>query len=128
MNAPLPIRLKLITAAVALVLVGGFSLFNDGITTRNSSGEIAFRAGCFILMTFLTFSGVFGNAHLQLLWGWVLAIATPLVLCVSIFILRGLSMVLGLFMVVIAVVGSYLLLADAGVRDYRVRMKRKNAA
>src|SRR5690349_12749011 len=122
MNAPFPIRAKLITAALSLVLLCGFSTFYH-IESR-SGGEIAFRVCCMAFGTFLAFGGVFGNAGLQLFWGWGLAVAAPCLAALCIFMLRGSDLIFGLLMMAAAVVGGYLLLMDSSVRVYRESLRR----
>lgn len=126
MKAPLSIQAKLITATVSLVLVCGFSTLHD-ITAR-SSGEIAFRIAFLAFGTFLAFFGVFGNAYLQLLWGWGLAITTPLLLSLCVFVFRGPYLFWGLLATLAAAVGGYFLLADAGVKNYRENIRKRTAA
>ena len=126
MNAPLPIQAKLITAAVSLVLLFGFSMLHD-METR-STGEVAFRVCCVAFATLLAFGGVFVNAQLQVLWGWGLAVAAPALAALCVFQFRGTALVLGSVGTVVAMAGGYLLLMDSGVKDYRERMRRRHVA
>jgi hypothetical protein len=127
MKTPLPLRAKLIAAAGSLLVPLSFDLFHN--IARRGEGEIVFRVGCFILGVFLGFGGVFGNAQLQVFWGWGLAITAPLL---TMFLLLGFvpgSDVLWTSASVLAAfVGGYILLLDADVRDYRCRIKRKHRA
>lgn len=126
MNTRLPIRAKLTTAALALVLVLGFSVLYD-ITTR-SSGEIAFRVGCVVLGVIQAFGGVFGNARLQLFWGWGLAIIVPFLAALCVFVFRGSSLFWGSLTMLVAAFGAYLLLLDTSVKDYREGLRKKHVA
>ena len=122
MNAPLPIRSKLVAASVSLVLLFGFSMLHD-METR-STGEVAFRVCGVAFATLLAFGGVFGNAQLQVLWGWGLAVAAPALAALCVFQFRGTALVLGSVGTVVAVAGGYLLLMDSGIRDYRQSLKK----
>jgi len=126
MNAPFPIRAKLITATVSLVLLCGFSILHN-IETR-STGEVVFRV-CFVAFaTLLAFGGVFGNAQLQVLWGWGLAVAAPALAALCVFQFRGTALILGFVGTVVALAGGYLLLMDSGVKDYRESLRRRHVA
>ena len=127
MNASLPIRTKLITAALSLVVVYAFSTLHDIVAAR-SSGEVAFRLACLLFAAVLAFPGVFRSAQLQLLWGWCLVVAVPFLISLCIFVYRGSDLMGGLFVTLAASVGGYLLLADASVRDYRESIRRRHAA
>jgi hypothetical protein len=126
MNAPLPIRSKLIAAAVSLVLLCGFSILHD-IESR-STGEVVFRVCCVVFSTFLAFGGVFGNAQLQVLWGWELAVTAPALAALCVFEFRGTALILGFLGTVVAAIGGYLLLMDSSVRDYRESLRRRHVA
>lgn len=126
MNPPLPIRAKLIAAAVSIALLCGFSILH-GIEMR-STGEVVFRVCCVAFFTLLAFGGVFGNAQLQVLWGWGLALAAPTLAAFCIFEFRGTALILGFVGTAVAVAGGYLLLMDSGVKDYRGRLGRSHVA
>ena len=126
MNAPLPVRAKLIAAASSLVLLCAFSILHDIQT--HSTGEVFFRICCVALATLLAFGGVFGNAQLQVLWGWGLAVAAPALAALCVFKLRGPDMLLGFIGTVVAVAGGYLLLIDSNVKLYRESLKRRPPA
>lgn len=125
MNAPLPIRAKLITAAASLGLLFGFSLLHD-IETR-STGEVVFRVSGVAFATLLAFGGVFRNAQLQVLWGWGLAVAAPALAALCVFEFRGPALIWGFIGTIVALVGGYLLLLDSGVRGYRDSLRRRHA-
>lgn len=126
MNVPLPIRAKLITAAVSLVLLCGFSILHD-IETR-SAGGVVFRVCCVAFAALLAFAGVFGNAQLQVLWGWGLAVAASALAALCVFEFRGTALILGFVGTVVSVAGGYLLLMDSGVKDYRESLRRRHVA
>lgn len=90
-----------------------------------SSGEAAFRIACVVFAVFLAFIGVFRSAHLQLLWGWGLALGIPALVVLCIFVLRGLTLVLGLLAMATAAIGAYLLLIDSSVRGHREGLRRR---
>jgi hypothetical protein len=126
MNTPLPVRPKLIAAAISLVLLFGFAtLYN---IETHSTGEVIFRVSCVAFATLLAFGGVFGNPQLQVLWGWGLAVAAPLLTALCILEFRGTALVWGSLGAVVAIIGGYLLLIDSNVRDYRESLRRKHAA
>ena len=127
MNAPLPIRAKLIAAAVSLLIQFSLGMFY-GIAGR-SSGEIIFRVGCSIFTVFITFWGVSGNAQFQLLGGWTSAFSAAfLIIALPIGLVPGSELLWGSAVALAAFIGAYLLLLDADVRDYRRRLKAKHAS
>ena len=126
MNAPIPIRAKLITAALSLSVVCAFSTLHH--IGERGFAETAFRIACVVFAVGLAFLGVFGSAQLQLLWGWCLAAAAPLLLGLCIVVLRGSDLVLGSVATLAALVGGYLLLADTSVRAYRDSIRRRHVA
>ena len=127
MNAPLPIRAKLIAAAGSLLVPFGFALFHQ--MAGHGNGDILFRMGCFIFGVSLAFWGVFRNAQHQLLWGWGLAFTGPMLIT---FLLLGFvpgSEVLWVSASAVgAFIGGYFLLLDADVKDYRRRLKAEHCA
>ncbi|MEQ2007337.1 MAG: hypothetical protein ABMA26_11115 [Limisphaerales bacterium] len=126
MNATLSIRAKLTAATLALVLVCAFTNLHD-IGTR-SSGEAEFRIVCTSFSVLLAFSGVYGSAQLQLLWGWCLAMAAPALAALCVFEFRGTDLIFGVLAMAAAVVGGFLLLMDPAVRDYREGLRRRHKA
>jgi len=127
MNKIPSMRFKLLTAAFSLVVVLGFGLFCRAGTL--GPGEITFRIVCFILGLFIVFGGIQGNAQLQVLWGWMLALAVPLQVAILCFgELDGLTKA-GLAVSALAAgAGGWLLLGDQDVRAYRRLLHRKSHA
>lgn len=126
MNAPLPIRAKLIAAALSLSVVFAFTSLHD-LGTR-SSGDALFRVGCVVFAVGLAFFGVFASAQLQLLWGWSLALSVPFIVVLCILDFRGPLLIWASVAAFAASIGGYLLLADAGVRGYRESIRRRHVA
>jgi len=118
MSAPPPIRAKLITSALSLSLVLVISTLRE-IGAARSSSEAAFRIGYVVFGTALAFLGVFRSPQLQLLWGWSLAVAVPVLIGLCIIAYRGTDLICALVATLAALVGGYLLLADTSVRGYR---------
>jgi hypothetical protein len=127
MNAPFPIHAKLIAAALSLSVSSIWCFFHE--IARSSSGWIIFMIGCYIFGVFLAFWGVFRSPQLQLLWGWLSAPFAPLAI---IFLLVGFIPGPEVLSVSVsaaaAVIGGYLLLLDADVKDYRRRIKTRQCA
>lgn len=126
MNAPLPIRAKLIAAALMLVVVSAFATLHD-IGAR-SLGEAAFRVGCVVFSVLVAYIGAFGSAQLHLLWGWGLVVSAPALAALCIFVFRGSDFIFGLLAMAAAVAGGYLLLMDASVKRYRADLRRRHVA
>jgi hypothetical protein len=118
MNAPLPVRAKLIAAAASLLAV-----FSIGLLHRIGgfgAGEIIFRIGYLVFAVFLAFGGVFGNAKLQLFWGIGLACVAPfLMIALLLGLVRGSDVLSCSAAAISAFVGAYLLLLDSAIKEYR---------
>lgn len=126
MNAPLPIRTKLIVAGLMLWLFCAFCTL-QGLGAR-SSGAVMLRLIALLVSGCVIFFGVFVSAQLQLLWGWVSAVAAMLLAALCTFEFHGPDLIFGLLAMGAVVASAYLLLMDSGVRDYRQSLKRKPAA
>jgi hypothetical protein len=125
MKKPTSLQLKLMAATLALLLVFGFAMFYKWATL--SSGEMAFRVGCTLFAALLAWGGIFGNAQLQLLWGWGLAVTAALLLGLCLGTLRGPLLLGGGLATLTAVLGAYLLLRDPEVRAYRERLRQRQS-
>jgi len=117
------IRVKLVMAALTLVLVCSFSVLREFNTT--GYGEIALCVGLLVFSAFIAFAGVFRSSLLQLLWGWSLAVATLALAILCVVVYRGAELVFGLVALFGAVFGSYLLLIDSSVRSFRETLRKR---
>ena len=126
MNMPLPIRAKLVTAVLMLVVVCAF----DDVyhLAGRSSGDAMLRIAGAVVGVWVALIGIFGSAQFQVICGWGLALAGPILGVLCAFSFRGSYLLLGSVAMVASFIGSYLLLLDAGVRSYRVGLARKPAA
>ena len=115
--------MKLSAAALSLVLVCGFGTLYH-VSPFSSAGWVI-RIAFLVFAVILAFFGVYSSPWLQLCWGWGLAIAAPLLLASSVFFLQGPWEAWGLLATMAAFLGSYLLLADKGVKIYRAEIGRK---
>lgn len=123
MNVPLPIRAKLIAAALMLVII---CALDDMLHIRGrSSGDALLRIACAVVGVWVALLGIFRSAQFQVVCGWILAFAGSLLGVVCAFSFRGSNLLLGFLAMVASFIGSYLLLLDAGVKDYRAGLTMK---
>jgi hypothetical protein len=108
---------------MALLAVFAYCMFyKAGVC---GTGEIVFRVGYFFFGVLLAIVGVFRNPYLQLLWGGGLAFAA-LVLTVALCLgaIPRSEVLRAIASVAAAVFGSYLLLLDIDVKNYRQNLRK----
>ncbi len=125
MTAPIPTRVKLSSAALSLVLVCAFGTLYH-VAAFSSAGWVI-RIAFLVFAVGLSFYGVYSSPWLQVCWGWGLAAVAPLLLAWSVFSLQGPWAAWGLLSTMAALLGSYLLLADKAVREYREKIRKGEA-
>jgi peptidoglycan/LPS O-acetylase OafA/YrhL len=128
MNLPIKSRAKLIGAVVSLLVVFGFSLFNDD-RPGDPIGWVVFRLVCFLLGAWIAVFGIFRIPMLHLLWGAGLILAAAALLF-GFFVggFKGeLTMVWAVISLGAAVYGAYLLLRDPTIENYRRELKTRHS-